>query len=139
MPGAPLRVVYTKSGKRDADVVVVHLLYWHEVRTEEEGLYLCGILNSEYMRSRVQHLQSRGVGGARHFDKVLFSLSFPLWRDLPRQRDVARLAATAEHVAASVPLEPASFTARRRAIRAALEADGVAQAVETAVERLLAE
>jgi hypothetical protein len=83
-PVGPLRVVYAASGTipaacllRTSSAVIEHALYWSRVAAEMEGLYLVAILNSETARSRTAGLQSRGQWGARHFDKVVFTLSIP--------------------------------------------------------------
>ena len=83
-PIAPIRVVYAKAGTlpaaaivEDRRVVIDHMLYWAAITTLEEGLYLASILGSEAARSRVENLQSRGQWGARHFDKVMFTLPIP--------------------------------------------------------------
>jgi len=79
-PLARLRVVYAKAGTLPAaclvrePFVIDHMLYWAEVSSEEEGAYLAGIFNSETARARVEALQARGQFGARHFDKVIFTL-----------------------------------------------------------------
>ena len=83
-PIAPLRVVYTKAGSnlaaalvRDETAVIDHTLYWAAVESVEEPDYLCGILNSETLRSGVEQYQARGQWGARHFDKYVFNLPIP--------------------------------------------------------------
>ncbi len=84
LPIRQLRVVYTKSGTNPAATllssaiaVVDHMLYWCPVEERAEGLYLCAIINSETAREAVSHLQARGQWGARHFDKVMFTLPIP--------------------------------------------------------------
>jgi hypothetical protein len=145
-PIHPLRVIYSKAGTlaaatllRDPEGIADHKLYWMPVETEPEGLYLCAIINSETSRKRVEHLQSRGQWGARDFDKVLFTLPIP--RFAPKDGLHAELAATAreaETVAAAVPVEPGTyFTTARRAIRGALEANGIATRIEGLVAKLL--
>lgn len=59
-------------------------------------------------------------------------------RRVDLHRDLAAAAAVAERVAAAVPLkEGAYFTRRRRAIRDALAAHGIAGQIEALVTRLL--
>ena len=145
-PLAPLRVVYGKAGTlpaaavvKDASAVVDHKLYWAAVREENEGHYLCAILNSETARSRVSHLQSRGQWGARDFDKVMLELPIPKFDSAePLHRQLAELGRRAEDVAAGVALrENEHFVGVRRRIREALREDGVAGEIEGAVEELL--
>ena len=48
----------------------------------EEARYLCGILNSEALRSGVEQYQAQGQWGARHFDKYVFNLPIPRFNAL---------------------------------------------------------
>jgi hypothetical protein len=90
-PVSPLRVMFAASGTlpaavlvRDQNGVVEHAIYWAPVVSEDEGHYLAAILNSENVRARVVHMQSRGEQGARHFDKLMFTL--PIRRSTPTSR-----------------------------------------------------
>ena len=73
------------------------------------------------------------------FDNLVWTLPIPEYDDTdPLHRDLAATAAHAEQVAAGVDLTAAQhFTAKRRAIRAALAADGVAAEIEALVDALL--
>lgn len=143
---APLRVVYSKAGVllaaavvEDRTLVVDHMAYWAPARSMSEAHYLTAILNSETVRTRIAPLQPRGEGGARHFDNLAWELPIPLYDSaIPLHRDLAAAAAQAERVAARVELAAgAHFTAQRRAIRAALAADGIAAGIDALVARLL--
>lgn len=140
------RVVFAGSGTRPAAClisdrfgIVEHGVYWAAVDTETEGRYLVAILNSETARARIEHLQARGEQGARHFDKLMFTLPIP--RFDPREALHARLAeaaARAERVAAAVDIpEGTPFVPARRLVRDALAADGVAAEIDALVARLL--
>lgn len=145
-PIEPLRVVYSKAGTlaaatllEDAAGIVDRKLYWMRVDSREEGLYLCAIINSETARERVAHLQSRGQWGARDFDKVLFTLPIPRF-DAKNEvhKKLAEAAAKAEEIARSVPLKPGVyFTTARKAVRSALEEEGISTTIDSLVERLL--
>lgn len=146
LPAAPLRVVYSKAGTlpaaallRDVTAIVDHKLYWAAVGNEAEGRYLLANLNSETVRARVAHLQSRGQWGARDFDKVMFKLPIPQFDAANRlHRELAEAAERAEQVAASVPLKAGEhFVRARQRIRAALQGDGIAQRIDALVARLL--
>lgn len=83
-PITKLRVVYAASGKNPAACIVEdsvaaieHKLYGGAFGERREAQFLCGIINSETTRSRIEHLQSKGQWGARDFDKVMFSLPIP--------------------------------------------------------------
>ncbi|CAH0215073.1 N-6 DNA methylase [Roseomonas sp. CECT 9278] len=144
-PLTPLRVAYAKAGVlfasaviRSSDVVVDHMAYWASARSEMEARYLCSILNSDRLRQRIEAMQPKGQGGARHFDNLIWELPIPDFdsRD-PLHLDLAALAEDAERVAAAVVLEEgAYFTTHRRAIRDALDASGVAARLDALVARL---
>jgi hypothetical protein len=84
-------------------------------------------------------LQPHGQRDKRHFDNLVWTLPIPEYDDAePLHRDLAAAALRAEAVAALVPLtETQHFTAKRRAIRAALVEDGVAAEIEALVDALL--
>lgn len=145
LESSPIRVVYAASGTlpaavivTDASVFVEHGAYWASARNLDEARYLCAILNSETTRKLLHDSQPKGQGGARHFDNLIWELPIPGYRHANRlHRQLA--AATAEIVASAAALtEPAHFTRKRRAIRDALIADGIAGTIDTLVARLLA-
>ena len=109
------------------------------MRNREEGLYLTSIINSATVLSLVAPYQSHGQRDVRDFCKLVWTLPIPEYderNDLHKK--LAAAAARAEVVAAAVPLPDGHFTTKRRAIRAALAADGIAQEIETLVGALLA-
>ena len=142
-PLAPLRVVYAKAGTLPAaclvrnPCVIDHMLYWAPALSDQEGYYLAAILNSEAARARVAGLQSRGQWGARHFDKVIFTLPIPPFdAAVSLHRDLADAARDAETIAIAVALPPnVKFQHARRLVRDALRADGV----DLRINRLVAE
>jgi len=146
LPGLPQRVVYTKSGMYlaaayvdDQRAVIDHKLYWAPVAGPEEGRYLTGVLNSDALLKLVRPLQGRGEHNPRDFDKYVWQMPIPLYDPTqPLHRDLVDLAERAEQVAAAVELSTQSFQALRRRVRQALEADGVATDLDTAVHALLA-
>ncbi|MCJ2130911.1 N-6 DNA methylase [Methylobacterium sp. E-045] len=146
IPVAHQRVVFAKAGKwpaacivRDRRGIIDHKLYWADVPSDDEARFLVAILNSEAVRSRIAHLQSRGEQGARDFDKLMFTLPIP--RFDPREAVHARLAAegaVAEAVAASVTLPAeAAFQKARALVREALREEGVSSRIDALVETLL--
>jgi SAM-dependent methyltransferase len=146
--GAPaaLRVLYTASGTRlsavyvgSNDLIVEHKAYWASVRSPGEAAYLTAILNSSAVLAKITDLQPHGQRDKRDFDNLVWTLPIPEYDDAePLHRDLAAAAARAEAVAALVPLaETQHFTAKRRAIRAALAEDGVAAEIEALVDALL--
>ncbi len=143
---AAMRVLYTKAGTRLSaarvaadDTLVDHMAYWAEARSAEEAGYLVALLNSAAVLAKVTDLQPHGQRDRRHFDNLVWTLPIPDYDPAePLHRDLAAAASHAEAVAAAVPLADAQhFTAKRRAIRAALAADGVAAEIEALVDALL--
>ena len=141
-----LRVVYPASGTRlaacwldDDDVIVEHQAYWSAVHSREEAAYITAALNTNIVLDRVRDLQPVGQRDPRHFDNLVWTLPIPEFD--PAEALHADLAAAALHasdVAARVELpDAAHFTAKRRMIRQALVADGVAEAIERLVDALL--
>nr|WP_245216754.1 N-6 DNA methylase [Neoroseomonas nitratireducens] len=146
-PASRTRVLYAASGTlmaavvvTDTSAIVEHKAYWAPARSLAEARYLTAILNSEHLRAAIAPMQSRGQGGARDFDNLMWELPIPLYDSKNSlHQDLAALAAEAERVAAAVPLEPgAHFTVHRKAIRAALAGSGVATRLDDLVARLLA-
>lgn len=141
-----LRVIYTASGTRLSamrvaynDAIVEHKAYWASVRSEAEAGYLIAIINSSAALAKIIDLQSHGQRDKRDFDNLVWTLPIPEYDETdPLHRDLAAAATHAEAVASGTELsEKQHFTAKRRAIRAALAADGVAAEMETLVDALL--
>jgi hypothetical protein len=145
-PVGALRVVYAASGTNpasclvhEASSVVEHKLYWSAVRSLSEGNFICGVLNSESARKRIENLQSRGQWGARDFDKVVFTLPIPLFDSKSAlHRDLAAAAAEAERLAALVEIpDGVKFQRARKLVRDALIQAGIAPKIDKLVTRLL--
>ena len=144
-PIAPLRIVYAKAGTLPAaclvrdQSVIDHMLYWCAPFHEDEAYFLANILNSETVRERTQALQSRGQWGARHFDKVMFTLPIPRFDEaIPLHIELATAGRAAENLAASVALpEGAKFQRARKLVRDALTEAGISARIDDLVARLL--
>ena len=145
-PIAPLRVAYAKAGikpaaclLRDPRGVVDHKLYWMAPASESEGYYLVAILNSETTRSLAARFQSRGIFGARDFDKVMFNLPIPRFNpELRLHTELEKLARQAEALAAGMLLpERAGFQKARGLIRIGLAEAGLSQQIDALVAILL--
>ena len=145
-PIRPLRVVYAKAGTlmaactlQDPRAVVDHMAYWAPVRNAEEARYLTALLNADSLRDRIAAMQSKGQGGARHFDNLIWELPIPEFaRRDPRHRRLVALAERAEAVAAAANWPAgAHFTAVRRAVRDALRAAGVQAELDAAALAVL--
>lgn len=141
-----VRVFYTASGTRlsavrvcNGDTVVEHSAYWTTACSADEAAYMVTVINSAAVLAKVIDLQPHGQRDKRHFDNLVWTLPIPEYDDGdPLHRDLAAAAAHAETVASTVDLNSHKhFTAKRRAIRAALVADGVAAEMEALVDALL--
>lgn len=142
-----IRVLYAKAGSllsaariTTIDVVVDTKAYWATARSVEEAGYLISVVNSAAVLAKVKDLQPHGEAGTRRdFDNLVWTLPIPEYDQTdPLHRDLAAAAAHAETVAAGVALTDSQhFTAKRRAIRAALAADGIAAEIEAMVDALL--
>ena len=145
-PIARFRIVYAKAGTLpaaaiidDERAVIHHMLYWMAVRDREEGLYLACTLGSETARKRVENLQAKGQWGARHFDKVMFTLPIPRFdAKNALHAELAAAGAEAEQFAAKVPIpDDLHFQTARRRVREALAQAGVAKRIDALVAKLL--
>ncbi|MEU4377648.1 hypothetical protein, partial [Pseudonocardia alni] len=86
----------------------------------------------------VRPLQGRGEHNPRDFDKYVFQIPFPLYdADNNHHQRIVDLAASAETVAAAVEVPNTSFQTQRRAVRRALEDDGVAASIDGEIAALL--
>ena len=145
-PISRLRVVYAASGTipaacllRGSAAVIEHAVYWAQVSSESEGHYLVALLNSETSRARIAAMQARGQWGARHFDKVMFTLPIPRFDSaITLHTELAAAAAEAERIVEAFEL-PASvkFQRARKLIRDALTESGIAPQIDELVARLL--
>ena len=145
-PIAPIRVVYAASGTHPAAAVVEeyasvveHKLYWAQVESPREARYLCGLLNSEALRTEVEQFQSQGQWGARDFDKYVFNAPIPRFDEgNALHRRIALAAGIAETVAEQVDLKEGEyFTRTRKRIRNALSHHGIAARLEKLAADLL--
>jgi hypothetical protein len=141
-----IRVLYTKAGTRLSavristdDLIIDHKAYWAKARTAKEGAYLIALVNSAAVLAKVTDLQSHGQRDKRDFDNLVWTLPIPEYDDTDQvHRDLADAAERSEEIAAAVDLTGINhFTAKRRAIREALAADGVAQTIESLVDAIL--
>jgi hypothetical protein len=143
---ATMRVLYTASGTRlsatrvtASDAFIYHGAYWATAHTTDEAGYLIALINSAAVLAKITDLQPHGQRDKRHFDNLVWTLPIPEYDSSdPLHRDLAAAASHAEIVAAAVELSDTQhFTTKRRAIRAALVADGVAAEMEALVDALL--
>jgi hypothetical protein len=108
--------------------------------SEDEAYFLTAVLNAEEARRRVvAALQARGLFGARHFDKVMFTLPIPRFSGASAlHADLAAAGREAEALAAEVAIPPATpFARARRLVRDHLRANGLSERIDALVARLL--
>lgn len=142
-------VLYPQSGNNlaaayvsnDGHTCIEHKAYWMPTDSLSEARYLTGILNSTTLVERVRPLQAVGLFGARDFDKYVFSVPFGLFDAGNAQHvEFVSLVEQAEAIAAGVDLSGAkTFQAKRKAIRKALDADGVGAQLEELALSILPE
>ena len=144
-PIARVRIVYTASGTnlaacviQKSTAIIEHKLYWAPTDSIEEARYLCGILNSEALRSGVEKYQSQGQWGARDFDKYAL-LPVPRFDDGNSLHcELAQAVKIAEDVANNIPeKEREYFTRTRKRVRSALNEHGIAIILERLVNEVL--
>ncbi|MFZ6051320.1 Eco57I restriction-modification methylase domain-containing protein [Halocola ammonii] len=58
-------------------LVLDQTVYWAQVETEDEAIYLTGLLNSEAIGSIIEDFQPRGAFGKRHIHKLPFGVTPP--------------------------------------------------------------
>jgi hypothetical protein len=146
LPTSPVRVVFVASGTtmaaaivRDQRALIEHALYWMPTTSTAEANYVCAILNSAPLLTTVQPLQAIGLFGARHFDKNVFAVPFPLFDPgVEIHAILADLGDRAEQAAATVDISGVgTFQAQRKLIRAHLEETGIEAKIVEAVTQLL--
>lgn len=122
----------------DPDVIIDHLAYWAPIRSLDEARYLCSIINSDTVLQRVIPMQPRGWRDPRHFDNLVWDLPIPEHDPASSlHQDLAAAAAEAERIAGMVVLPEGDYRRKRRAIRDALAATGLAARIDTLVAALL--
>ncbi len=60
-----------------ARLVLDQTVYWAQVVTEDEAIYLTGLLNSDAISSIIRDFQPRGAFGERHVHKLPFGVTPP--------------------------------------------------------------
>lgn len=69
-------------------LVLDQTVYWAQVETEDEAIYLTGLLNSEAIGSIIEDFQPRGAFGKRHIHKLPFGVTPPFDPDQAGHQDV---------------------------------------------------
>jgi hypothetical protein len=76
--GGNVCAAYIDLQQQDASRLIIdQTLYWTLVETEDEAIYLTGLLNSEAINLVIQDFQPRGQQGKRHVHKLPFGATPP--------------------------------------------------------------
>ena len=145
-PISRLRVVYTASGKniaatllKDCKAIIDSKLYWAKVFSEDEGVYLIGILNSSYLINKIENLQSQGLYGPRDIHRHPLKPPIPKW-DPNNQlhRSIVKLAKKIEKLAHEVQLDNSwNFKKSRKKIRKKIQNTGEWEQLNQKVRELI--
>ena len=144
-PLAPHRVVVAHSAMHvaacrvlDPHAVVEHQLDWAAVQSEEEGRYLCAILNSPVVTVAITPFMTSGKGGGRHIGKTLWRLPIPTYSaEVEAHLRLAELGAVAEAEMMEVELPKGPHGTQRRVLRGALGSSATGRAIDETVRALL--
>lgn len=144
-PIPPHRVVVAHSGMHvtacrvtTAEAVIEHQLDWAAIRDEDEGRFLCAILNSPLTTEAATPFMTSGKGGGRHIGKSLWNVPVPLFdADEPGHQEIARLGREAEEMVCDLELPDQVHGRLRGIVRAELEACGLTQRLNDAVRRVV--
>ncbi len=118
--------------------VIEHQLDWAAVRSEEEGLFLCAVLNSTIVTEAATPFMTSGKGGGRHIGKSLWNVLVPLFdSDDPLHLQLVELGRRAESVANAVTLPRQAHGNLRRIIRQSLDSSGVTADIDSVVRLVI--
>jgi len=144
-PLAPHRVVVAHSAMHVAacrvtspSAVVEHQLDWAAVRSAQEGLFLCGLLNSPTVTQIATPHMTSGKGGGRHLGKSLWNVPVPLFDpDDPLHATLVELAGAAEEIVLRMELPRAVHGTLRRFIRHQLATSQLGRRIDQLTAEIL--
>ena len=121
-PIPKLRLVYTTSGTHvaavlleDCQAVIEVSLYWTKVEDRNEGLYLEGILNSDYLTQKISPLQAQGQWGRRHFGRHLLKPYIPKYDSKNKDHEnIVNLTKKIRKIANNVEIDSSKYFATSR-------------------------
>lgn len=139
------RVAYTGRGEivtaariSVPEAVVDHALYWVGFDSEEEALFVVGVINTHALHSRIVAALSKGLFGGRNIHRAPFLIPWPQFvPDHQLHADIVEAARRAEAVAATAGGETGGISSARNRVRIELKANGVSGELEALVEELL--
>ena len=150
------RVAYTQAGQptaaviRDHHAIVDRKLYQTICSSEDEGYYVLAILNSKELTTAAEKFMTKGLFGARDFEKHGWKLSIPRYEaDDPLHVQLSQLGQAAEQECRTLideseiiskPAGKAQSDAARKLLRHEWQPSSkTAQAIEAAVAELLSD
>jgi len=145
IPATDRRVVYSKAGMHlaaarvsDPFGIIDHTLYWATVKSDEEGVFLCAVLNSPVTTELVRPLMSYGKD-ERHIDKYVWQLPIPAFDPTSSvHTQIFELGARAELEVSLLDLDDSvHFATLRRRIRDHLAASEVGVEIDELVTELI--
>lgn len=87
--GSNVCAAYAPTSRFPRDKSVIdQTLYWTVVKTEDEAVYLTGLLNSEAINQVIREFQPRGQFGERHIHKLPLGATPPFDPTNPAHTDV---------------------------------------------------
>ena len=147
-------VAYTQSGQptaaviRDSNAIMDRKLYQTICQSEHEAYYVLGVINSDGLATAAATFMTKGLYGARDFEKHGWKLPIPRYdSNEPLHVRLSELGATAEQECASIiansdimskPAGDTQSRAARKMLRHEWQPNSaIAQAIEAAVAQLL--
>lgn len=70
--GSNIAAAYLRLDDSNKDIIIDQTLYYIEVETEKEAIYLTGLLNSAGLNNAIKTLQPSGIMGERHIHTLPF-------------------------------------------------------------------
>jgi len=76
--GGKVCAAYIAASDRDFNRLIIdQTIYWAQITSENEAIYLTGLLNSEAISSIIREFQPRGAFGERHVHTLPFGVTPP--------------------------------------------------------------
>lgn len=87
--GGKVCCAYIEMNNFDSKKLILdQTVYWAQVETENEVLYLSGLLNSEAVNELIADFQPKGAFGKRHIHKLPFGVTPPYDAENPAHQEV---------------------------------------------------
>ena len=121
-PISKLRIAYTASGTKvaavlleDSQGIVDTKLYWFNVSDRNEGTYLEGILNSDFLIKTIADLQSQGQWGRRDIHRHLLKPPIPKYDSKNKlHKDIIHYTKQIRKIAQDVEIESSWYFIKSR-------------------------